>query len=157
MRFPILFAAAVLLTLTCAPREERSDGAPDPTPRIVIDGPTVVGYFPPALDSAAAEESGYAEGLAHVGFALQDAKACTGLESAAFQMVVDTQIYVVLAGRTDMVPFPRTDATTFGIYLFRSDRPPHLVTALAPSALNAAVLETLPAYFEGVSCAPREP
>jgi hypothetical protein len=58
----------------------RADPVPTPsavsdtTALVLIDLPTVIGYFPPAADSTEAEEDGYSEGVAHVGFALQDAE-----------------------------------------------------------------------------------
>lgn len=61
----------------------------DTLPLVVIDRPTVIGFFPPARDSIEEAGDGYSEGLAHLEFALQDAEACLGKDSSRVALVVD--------------------------------------------------------------------
>lgn len=126
--------------------------APDTTALVVIDRPTVVGFFPPAADSAGAEEEGYSEGVAHVGFALEDAEKCLGRDSARVALVVDTAVRIRDGGRTDTLRFSRVDSLSFGAYLIAPGRPPRLVHAPWPSALMQAVPEAIPEYFDRPAC-----
>jgi hypothetical protein len=141
--------------------EPRADPDParnvgsDTTALVVIDRPTVVGFFPPAADSAAAEEDGYSEGVSHVGFALQDAENCLGRDSAHVALVVDTAVRLRYRGRTDTLRFSRVDSLSFGAYLIAPDRPPQLVRVPWPSALIPAVAAAIPEYFHRPPCPQR--
>lgn len=127
----------------------------DTTALVAIDLPTIIGYFPPAADSTEAEEDGYSEGVAHVGFALQDAENCLGKGSARVALVVDTAVRLQSRGRTDTLRFSRVDSLSFGAYLIAPDRPPRLVNVPWPSALSLAVAEAIPEYFQRNPCPER--
>jgi hypothetical protein len=126
--------------------------AADTTMLVDIDRPTVIGFFPPAKDSIEAEESGYSEGVAHVGFALEDARTCLGPESSTVVLVVDTAVRLRQTGRIDTLHFSRVDSLSYGAYLLAPGRDELLVHARAPSALNHAVTESLPTYFRRPPC-----
>jgi hypothetical protein len=168
MRLPLATVAIIGLaacgggTNSAATRSDRhADADParnavsDTTALVVIDRPTVIGYFPPAADSAAAEEDGYAEGVAHVGFALQDAEKCLGRDSARVALVVDTAVRFQYHGRTDTLRFSRVDSLSFGAYLIAPERQPRLVDVPWPSALIPAVAEAIPEYFHRQPCPER--
>ena len=155
----IVLAACGGGTNSAAARTERhADRDPDrnavleTTALVVIDRPTVIGYFRPAADSAEAEEDGYSEGVAHVGFALQDAEKCLGRDSARVALVVDTAVRLQYHGRTDTLRFSRADSLSFGAYLISPERPPRLVHVPWPSALISAVAEAIPEYFDRKPC-----
>src|SRR6476620_11148082 len=88
-----------------ADADSAGNAASDTTVLVVIDRPTVIGYFLPPADSAGTEEEGYSEGVAHVGFALQDAENCLGRDSAHVALVVDTAVRLQYRGRTDTLRF----------------------------------------------------
>lgn len=127
----------------------------DTTALLVIDLPTVIGYFPPAADSTEAEEEGYSEGVAHVGFALHDAENCLGKDSARVALVVNTAVRVQYRGRTATLRFSRVDSLSFGAYLIAPERPPRPVNVPWPSALSPAVAEAIPEYFHRHPCPER--
>lgn len=147
--------AATARTDRHADPDPARNAVPDTTALVVIDRPTVIGYFPPAADSAEAEGDGYSEGEAHVGFALQDAEKCLGRDSAHVALVVDTAVRVQNQGRTDTLRFSRADSLSFGAYLIAPGRPPRLVHVPWPSALIPAVAEAIPEYFQRQPCPER--
>ncbi|MBL8984111.1 MAG: hypothetical protein JNL26_18135 [Gemmatimonadetes bacterium] len=124
----------------------------DTTALVVVNGATAIGFFPPPLDSAEAEESGYSEGLAHVGFALADARACLSRDSLQTVLIVDTAVRVHNRGQVDTLHFSRVDSLSYGIYLIAPGRTPQLINALGPSALSPAVTEALGAYLRRPAC-----
>lgn len=147
---------------SAAPRTNRpADAGParnaasDTMALVVIDRPTVIGYFPPAGDSTEAEEDGYSEGVAHVGFALQDAENCLGRDNAHVALIVDTAVRLQYRGRTDTLHFSRVDSLSFGACLIAPERPPRLVHAPWPSALIPAVAGAIPEYFHRQPCPER--
>ena len=157
-RFPFTLLACGFLA--CSPRADHkasrsaSPNATDTTALVVVDRPTVIGFFPPARDSVEASQEGYSEGVAHVGFALQDAEACLGRDSARVILVVDTAVRILRGPRTDTLRFPGIDSLSYGAYLIAPASAPQLLNApIGPSALIPAVLEALPSYFDRPPCA----
>jgi hypothetical protein len=134
-----------------SPAASPNDG--DTTAFVVVDRPTVIGFFPPARDSVEAAEEGYAEGVAHVGFALQDAEACLGRDSARVTLVVDTAVRIQRGTRTDTLRFPSIDSLSYGAYLIAPTSAPQLLNANGPSALIPAIVDALPGYFNRPPCA----
>ena len=124
----------------------------DTTALVVIDRPTVIGFFPPAKDSTEASEEGYSEGEAHIGFALQDAEACLGRASAQVILVVDTAVRILRGMRTDTIQFSRVDSLSYGAYLLRPRAQPLLLNAYGPSQLNHVIAEAIPEYFHRKPC-----
>ncbi|HJU66705.1 MAG TPA: hypothetical protein VJ650_00555 [Gemmatimonadaceae bacterium] len=123
---------------------------------MIVDRPTVIGFFPPARDSAEASEDGYSEGVAHVRFALEDAQTCLGRDSARVTLVIDTAVRVQHRLRTDTLRFAREDSLSYGAYLIAPAAAPRLVSAPnGPSALIPAVTEAIPDYFGRPPCAGR--
>ena len=155
------FAVLTYVLAACGQRADSPPSQPasprpaDTTALVVVDRPTVIGFFPPARDSAEAAEEGYTEGVAHVDFALQDAEACLGRDSARVALVVDTAVRIQRGARRDTLRFPRVDSLAFGAYLIAPARPPRLVNASWPSALMPAVTEAIPDYFGRPPCAAR--
>ena len=128
----------------------------DTTALVVVDRPTVVGFVPPAADSAAEEEVSYTEGVSHVGFALEDARACLGgRDSAQVALVVDTAVRVRRGARTDTLRFSRVDSLSYGAYLLAPAGEPRLINVTGPSALIPAVAEAIPGYFRRPPCPER--
>src|SRR3982751_1047085 len=122
--------------------------ANDTTALIVVDRPTVIGFFPRARDSAQANEDSYVEGQAHVGFALQDAEACFGGDSSRVALVLDTAVRVQHNSQIDTVRFSHIDSLSYGIYLVAPGVKPQLITAPeGPSQLIPKVADAIPAYF----------
>ncbi|HEX8271147.1 MAG TPA: hypothetical protein VF615_00770 [Longimicrobiaceae bacterium] len=168
MRF-VLATVAIIASAACgggagsaATRTDRhADAGParnaasDTMALVVVDRPTVIGYFPPAADSTEAEEAGYSEGVAHVGFALEDAESRLGRDNAHVALVVDTAVRLQYRGRTDTLRFSRVDSLSFGAYLIAPERPPRLVHAPSPSALIPAVAAAIPEYFHRQPCPER--
>jgi hypothetical protein len=153
--FRLLVTAFVLAA--CAKRDTRQSVATqsighDTTELIVVDRPTVIGFFPAAKDSAEANESGYSEGLVHVQFALQDAASCLGRDRALVTLVVDTVVRIQQGKRIDTVRFPRIDSLSYGAYLVAPAAEPRLVNALGPSQLSSAVAQAIPEYFHRGPC-----
>ena len=167
-KLPTAIAIAICL-VACQRGESSTDtstvaGSPPPatqqardtTRLILVDRPTVIGFFPPA-DSAGAEEEGYSEGLAHVGFALQDAQACLGRDSSQTVMIVDTAVRLMRQNRVDTIRFPTADSLSYGAYLVAPNAQPLLVSADGPSILVHVVPQRIPAYFNVKPCRAREP
>jgi hypothetical protein len=136
-----------------ASREPARDAQPagDST-LVVVNRPTAIGFFPPAKDSAEAMQDAYSEGLSHLRFALEDAKACLGNDSAQTVLVVDTAVRIRVGDRVDTLRFSKVDSLSFGAYLISPDAAPKLVTAGAPSALMHAVTAAIPDYFHRPAC-----
>jgi hypothetical protein len=142
-----------------AARVAAPDARADTTALVVADRPTVIGFFPPPVDSAEAAEDGYSEGVAHVQFALEDAAACLGgRDSARVALVVDTAVRVRRGGRTDTLRFSRLDSLSYGAYLLAPGQAPRLVrSAVGPSALIPIVAQAIPAYFHRGACPSSSP
>lgn len=129
--------------------------AGDTTALVSVDRPTVIGFFPPANDTVDAHDDGYSEGVAHVRFALEDAQACLGRDSARVTLVVDTAVRIRQGARTDTVRFSRIDSLSYGAYLLAPGREPRLIHAYGSSALIPAVTEAIPGYFHRGPCPAR--
>jgi hypothetical protein len=148
---------AVLCLSACGrthstPAVPKTSNGRDTTALVVVDRPTVIGFFPPAKDSAEANEDGYSEGQAHIGFALQDAEACLGRDSAQIIFVVDTGVRIQHGSRIDTIRFSRIDSLSYGAYLIGPGAQPLLVNAYGPSQLIPAVSEAIPEYFHRRPC-----
>lgn len=108
---------AVISTISLAgcthapgPRNKRAGPPRDTTALVIVDRPTAIGFFPPARDSAEASEDGYSEGIAHIRFALDDARGCLGHDSRQTILVVDTAVRIRQRGRTHTLRFSRVDS-----------------------------------------------
>lgn len=156
MRNAVLTCMASLIVVGCArsrePGQAPSKDVSTDTTVLVVDRPTVLGYFPRAKDSVEAMGDAYSEGLAHVRSALDDAKSCVGGDSARAMLAVDSIAPYRARGKTDTLRFARVDSLSFGVYLMAPDAPPRLVTAAAPSALRYAVARAIPEYFHRPPC-----
>ena len=150
--------ALALFALACR-AETTSDHPPaappmraDTSELVVVSRPTVIGFFRPALDSADASEAGYIEGVAHIEFAVVDAQACLGRDSADARMIIDSLVRVQRGTRIDTLRFPMADSMPYGVYLVAPDRAPQLVRAYGPSQVMIASLEATPAFFGRAAC-----
>jgi hypothetical protein len=125
----------------------------DTTALVVVDRPTIIGFFRPAMDAAEANEDYYVEGQAHVGFALQDAEACLGRDSSRVVLVVDTAVRFQHNSQSDTIRFSHIDSLSYGIYLIAPGGKPRLISAPeGPSQLIPKVGEEIPAYFRRPPC-----
>jgi hypothetical protein len=121
---------------------------------VVVDRPTVIGFFPPARHSADAEADGYAEGVSHIQFALEDAAACLGRDSSRAVLIVDSVVRVRLGARIDTLRFARELPMSYGAYLIAPGREPYLVPhGEGSSTLIPAVRRAIPTYFRRAPCA----
>ena len=151
------FALGVLLLTGCEENGQASAKAPSPThsdstPVIVVDRPTIIGFFPKPQDSSEANDDGYSEGVAHVGFALKDAEKCLGRDSSHTELVIDTAVRIRRGARVDTLRFPRIDSLSYGVYLVGPTTDPKLVSVYGPSQLIQAVPEAIPEYFGRPTC-----
>ena len=156
MRNAVLTCVAALIVSACArsrePEQNASKQVPIDTTVLVVDRPTVIGFFPLAKDSAEAMGDAYAEGLSHVRFAVEDAKQCLGGDSARAALVVDSIALFRVRGKTDTLRFSRIDSLSWGAYLLSPDAAPRLVTVSSPSALTYAIARAIPDYFHRPHC-----
>ena len=151
-----ILSTIALLAWARSPESRRDRNAQDlradTTALVVVDRPTAIGFFRPAKDSVEAAEDEYSEGIAHVQFALEDAKACLGRDSSQTLLVVDTAVHIRQGGRIQTLRFSRVDSLSYGIYLIAVGAALHLVTANGPSALSPAVAEEIPPVFHRPPC-----
>ena len=156
MKNVVRSGVASLIVCACArSREPKQSAAKDvviDTTLLVVDRPTVIGFFRMPKDSVEALEDAYSEGLSHVRFAVEDAKQCLGGDSAKAMLVVDSIARFQVRGKTDTLRFSRVDSLSWGAYLISPDAAPRLVTVSSPSALTYAVARAIPDYFQRPHC-----
>src|SRR5262245_47394360 len=116
----------------------------DTTLLLDIDRPSIIGYFIPAKDSAEQEEDGYREGVAHVGFGLEDAEKCLGQDNSRIALVIDTAVRIRRGSRTDTIRFV-FDSLAFGAIFVTPTQEPRVVRGPYPSAMGFYLKEAIPA------------
>ena len=125
---------------------------------VAIDGPLILGFFPPFTKAEEeADDSGIAEGLAHVRFALEDIAECYANESAIYRLDV-TRSVTLRDGRTvRRITLPGDRNHAVGIILALPGRQHRIVFAEdGPSSLSAVGPSAAAEYFGAAACS-REP
>lgn len=143
----MLFAVSGYLA---AASERISDGL------IEVNGPVVVGYFPPVTQEELDDpNSGAGEGIAHVRFAVEDTLRC--LEDSGIKAQGRVKMKDVLEVRegnaTKRIKLPTSWPEAAGVYLFSPGKNPRKVPAQAgPSSLEVLVPEAAAEYYGAKAC-----
>lgn len=119
-----------------------------------IDGPTIVGFFPPELRND--ESAGAREGRAHVHFALSDVAKCLGDRGANVRLEFARDFLISDGGRTSRIEIRSDFPHAVGAIVARPGAAPRIVYATAgPSSLLWLLAEATADYFEAPACLPR--
>ena len=152
MGLALALVAGVLTTNTWAQADARRDGEA----QIEVNGPLIVGFFPPVTKAEMEDpDSGAAEALAHIGFAVHDTQKClkaSGIEAKG--RVVQAKVLIISdSGKTTRIKLPTSWPKAAGIYLFNSGKKPVPVYAEAgPSSLIVLAPEAAAKLYAAKTC-----
>jgi hypothetical protein len=121
---------------------------------VVVNGVTVVGFFPPftqqELDQ---DDGGIREGTAHVGFALDDLAKCLADRNPAVHFELTRSLTLQVGAETFSYQFQTDSEHSVGIVLAQPGREPTIVYAtVGPSSLQWLALDAAADYFEAPQC-----
>ena len=145
-----------LLLSACAISNAATQSLVSAEADVIVNGPVVVGYFPPVTDEEMNNpDSGAGEGIAHVRFALDDTLKClktSGVE-ARVQLEIVKSLKVTEGTSVKRIALPTTWPEAAGAYLFLPGKPARAVPSQAgPSSLTTLVPEAAAEYFGAKAC-----
>ena len=119
-----------------------------------VKGPVVIGFFPPFTEAEeTAQNSGINEGLAHVGFALEDIAKCYGNKAAIYRLDITRSVTLRDGTQVRRIDIPRDREHAVGIIFAVPGRPAHTVFAAADASSLVLLGPTAAAeYFGAVAC-----
>lgn len=124
------------------------------TERIVVERPTIVGFFPAVTESDVEADAGVNSALEHWEWALENAQRCFGPKGVHVQAVLADKVVIETDGQI-VEAVPRLGATAdIGYYLLAPGRAPELVMGPAPSSLLYFLPKAASEYFAVPECAP---
>jgi hypothetical protein len=152
MRKPAVFwlVLVALVPVSTSAQNQASQGGAT----VVVEGPLIVGFFPPFTRAEEeANDSGIAEGLAHVRFALDDIAACYANTAAIYRLDV-TRSVTLREGRTvRRITLPSDRNHAVGIIFAMPGRQHRIVFAQdGPSSLSVAGPSAAAEYFGAQAC-----
>jgi len=123
---------------------------------IVVDGPLVVGYFPPVTQEEMDDsDNGAVEGMAHVNFSVEDTLKCledSGIKAKG-QIIMGKVLEFREGNATNHITLPTLWPEAAGVYLFLPGKQPRKVSSQAgPSSLIVLVPEAAAEYFGAKKC-----
>ena len=147
--FPTITAACVVLGCATA-------GVAVSHPVVVqvdIGGPAIVGFFPPVTEEEIASQPGVREGIAHLEFAIADAKQCLAPRTVQVEGVLAEVLILQTPTQRHRILLPTDWEHAVGAYIIEPGRPPVVVYAtMGPSSLLQALPNAVAEYFSEPNC-----
>jgi len=126
------------------------------TVTITIDGPAVIGFFPPVSQLGDDNpDDGVIEGTAHLSFALEDTDSCLKKSGVTARVSLETASTLVVKenGQARRIVLPKSWAKAVGVYLFKPGAPARVIYAEdGPSSLMLKVPQAAGEYFSAPAC-----
>jgi hypothetical protein len=119
-----------------------------------VKGPFIIGFFPPFTEAErAADDEGISEGLAHLGFALQDIEKCYRNKSASYRIEITRSITLRDGRQTRRISIPADWEHAVGLILVAPGKPARTVFAQdGPSSLTVTGPQAAAEYFGAGGC-----
>jgi len=131
------------------------------TGTITIDGPAVIGFFPPVRQVGDDNpDDGVIEGTAHLSFALEDTQGCLKKSGVTARVSLETASALVVKenGRTRRLVLPKSWAKAVGAYLFKPGAPARVIYAQnGPGSLIEELPRAAAEYFSAPACGGEKP
>lgn len=148
---------AILSALLFGALVGRAESTPKPEysviVKVIVSGPTVVGFFPPVTQEQIVRGNGAGEGLAHLNFALSDVAKCLQAKNPSVSLELAHVLVLELGGSEREYELPSDWAHAVGAYLAAPGREPRVVYAMAgPSSLQFLLPNAAAEYFEEPGC-----
>ena len=121
---------------------------------ISVQGPTVIGFFPPYSQQDLDHDDGsIREGSAHVEFALEDLNKCLVEQKPEVRFELAKLLKLKDGATVRDVVIPNEPGKTVGIVLAKPGAQPMIVYATGgPSSLQWTALEAAAVYFGSPAC-----
>lgn len=118
--------------------------------RRMLRGPTLIALLPPA--ARAQGDAGAQEAVAHVHFALTEARRCLGGKAVRFEVVYADRLTLVVRGKGEPLAAGE-QGDGIAMVLAEPDRPPLLVqSVVGPSALQHQLPQAAFDYWRVQAC-----
>lgn len=152
VKWTIVIGAAVAAVGGCS--LHRHDAAAK-TAHVVIDGPTIIGFFPTVTDKEIETDDGINSALEHWEWALENAERCFGPKGVHVQKVFADKLLLESDRETIEVTPAFRAMPGIGYYLASPGKPVQLVSADAgPSSLLYFLPKAAAVYFGAPECTP---
>ena len=120
---------------------------------VEIIGPAIVGFFPPVTAEQIDTQPGTREGIAHLEFAIADAKQCFAPRPVMVRGVLADVLILHTPTKRFRIELPTDWPHAVGAYLVEPGRPPVAIYATAgPSSLIVLLPNGAAEYFSEPSC-----
>jgi hypothetical protein len=121
----------------------------DHSEKLWLDGPMIVGFFPWVDENTIDADDGTREGVAHLGFALEDLAKCLKGRGIKIQLILTDRLIFEERGRA--AEFQIADRV--GCYFVSPGKPPCIVYAKpGPSSLTIIAPAAAAKYFNAPEC-----
>jgi hypothetical protein len=122
---------------------------------VTITRPSVIGYFPPITQAEVDSDEGWGSALAHLEFALDDARKCLPRDSVDVHLVFATTLVLLQPGTAPAVLNLGAGDSILGVILVGLGRDLQRVNSkIGPSALIPMLGQASATYFAKPECDP---
>jgi hypothetical protein len=153
-RFVPVAASALAFAPTAIAAQDAAIDARVAVESVTVIRPTVIGFFPPVTQTEVDRNESLSSALAHVQWALEDARKCLPRDSVDVKLVYATTLVLIQPGLPPTT-FTFAGDSVFGAFLLAPGRPrQEIYPTLGPSALIPMLGQAAAAYFQRPDCDP---